>query len=238
MSASLPIEGASPEQQQLLDEILAALGPTSIEAIRLRPFDPGPPEDEHAPAPGPHGIELHAATESMRGHWEAELTAAAFRARSAALGLPRVVCVSVPDSGTNLEWSDRRLQEPLGEAEKSDLEATVRRAAAVAGVEQLRFQLLHPHGTALAVAVRVAEAHRFLRSKLRPFRGELLPWLARLEGLYVEVLDGDPQPVWVEIASPAGGGCAVRGDVQCCSGPVGFSQGYDWDGPPPCPVFA
>lgn len=237
MPASVPIEGASPEQEQLLNEIVDALGATTIETIHVRPFDPGPPENPNGPPPGPHGFELHATTETMRGHWETQLIAAAFRARSEESGLPRVVWVSVPDSGSTLEWSGQRLRDALTEAEVSALEKHVRRAAAAAGVEDVQLQLLRPHGHALAVTVRVAEPHRFLRFALHPLRNELIPWLNRLEGLYKEVLDDDPRPAWSEAASPAGGGACVRGDVVCCAGPVGFGPGYDEPGPPPCPVF-
>jgi hypothetical protein len=82
-----PIAGASPQQRELLREILAGLGATLITGIVVREYDPGFEGDE-LPPPGPYGDEIAVTVEpgDGRGDWEAGLLARAFARRSQAAG--------------------------------------------------------------------------------------------------------------------------------------------------------
>jgi hypothetical protein len=153
------VEGASPEQAELLLEIVARLGPTRIEGLRVEPWDPidweelaslgierGDPRFAR-----PIGVAV-VVTEpdpvDFRTEWEAVLLANAFRDRSAKIGLTPVLWVAVPHGGHALEPPAAR--PAPGARDRQKLEESVRSAAFATGAYPERLEILEPLGLAPA----------------------------------------------------------------------------------------
>jgi hypothetical protein len=99
------IEGASPEQLEILRDVLARLASPQITEIVVRRFEPAY-EGDLAPPPGPRGDEIMVATQPAdhRGAWEAELLARAFARRSTSAGLTKFAWFSHGGCGSTLEY--------------------------------------------------------------------------------------------------------------------------------------
>jgi hypothetical protein len=229
------IEGASPEQLEILREILAGLGSARITGVVVREFDPGH-EGDLPPPPGPYGDEIVVATPpgDNRGRWEAGLLARSFVRRSQSAGLTRVASFGYAGGATGLD-SVRPAAAPLDADAIVRLRAEVAAAPGEATLEGI--DVLQPQGHAFAIAVRVDEPHAFLRSESRTFLTCLSEWREQCDGIYAEIRDADPSPAMTVGWFQGAGFSSWRGEVECCAPFLGLSRGISWQGPPPCPVF-
>jgi len=219
------IEGATPEQRALLEELLAEMPNTRLEALRLEPWDPidwdemaslgidrGDPRFAQ-----PTGVALIAtrpAEVDVRGEWEVELLGLAFRDRAANAGLPPVLCAGHRNGRFALQWTGS--QTPIPVDDLPGVEAAFRRAVHAADARVASLEIFRVGGHALAATIEVDEPHSFLRYCARPFFGALAPVFEPLAGDYVEVRDREPDRVYVRACY--GNGCSRGGreDLACC----------------------
>jgi hypothetical protein len=233
------IDGASPEQQAILESILAGIPAPRIRALRVSPeYDHEPEPDEHGNPPAdwdpdtPLGDGLRLVDPEWpdnRTEWELSLVGEAFHHASAEVGLTPIVVVSSQQGGTYL-WGDELVLAP-SPIDPATEEVRIQRAADAVGATVESVEFLHPSGTAIAVTVRVQEPHSFLRQELRVFleaSGHHDP--GRLSS-HLTVRDDQSDPAY-ELAP---GRSSTRRDVLCCA-PGGLSQPIDWQ-PPICPVY-
>ena len=240
-TTTVAIEGASPEQDALLRELLGELT-LQPRRLAIEPWDPvdwdelaslGIERGDPAHAV-PTGIALRLVepTElSIRDEWELELLGNAFRDASARLGMPEVQCLGHASASASI----REFERPEEPAPAPDsVEERVRRAAALTAASVQELELLQPEGLACAVVLVVAEPHGFLRYGLRAFV-ELSGHFDRSRrGSYLEVRDGGPEPAWITAYAQGLGMGHARGDVTCCD-PFYRGGGIEDPGPPPCP---
>jgi len=231
------IEGASPEQRQILLEILAGLGPTRITGVNVRPHEPRYEDDLVPRLPEPHGdaVVLDFAREDRRADWEATLLAFAFARRSSAAGLPKVAWCKCPGHEFTLELPKPSIEPLSGEAIDS-FRAALADAAGDARIELL--DVLQPDGHAFALVFRVDEPHAWLRFQSKAFLWTAEQWRERSDGIYIEICDVQPAPVLRVGWHRKGGFSGSRRDVECCAPSRGF--GRPEGAPPPplvCPIF-
>lgn len=230
------VEGGTAAQQRLLREILAGLGDTSIELIRLEDWV----DDFEGEEPTREEIEASRGTcvrlvepdpAHHRADWEARLAADAFEYRSADEGLPPVVWLQVGSQHGSVIGGWRR--EPLDERSLQQLTAAVSRAAAEAGAQVEYLEILRPDGHAWAACLHVGEPHSFCRHGFHRFRDEVEHWSKLCAGRYLEVRDGGEHSVLMT----ANGVASVRRDLACCD-PLGIYGRSILSPPRPrCPVF-
>jgi hypothetical protein len=218
------IEGASPEQRAMLEEILEGLDGTELELLSIE-----------RPEAGRHARRGEVALRAshggdIRAHWHAMLVAGAFARRAELEGLPAPVVLVQPGSAGPITAGPIDL-EPPSDRDAVVLESLARSAG---GAELAELRIRRPYGFAPELTLRVREPHSFLRVVIDRV---LAPFAARAwEGYYVEVLDGDGRG-WVRGCSTRGGGCisSTRRDLECC-GWQGLSHPIEWR-PPVCPVY-
>ena len=219
------IEGATPEQAELLVEIVAGLGETRIEALRVEPWDPvdwdelasvgierGDPR--HAMPTGVAIVAAWADPADFRTEWEAVLLGGAFRDRSAERGLPLVLWVAGPDGGHAL--SPPVARPTPGERERKALEESFQVAAATTGALLDRLEILEPLGLAPAATIAVPEPHAFLRHGLRAFLRLSGHFDDTWDGSLVHVVDGEDEPASRTAHSRGWGMGSAREDLACC----------------------
>jgi hypothetical protein len=228
------IEGASPEQRQILLEILAGLASSEISGIFVSPHTPVY-EDDVAPPPRPFGdrVAVDFPSKSLRPRWEATLLAEAFVARSRRVGLTKIAWLGLPREERSLEW----VGEPCEPLDAEALENLQQSIAAASGNTLERVHVLRPDAHALAVTLRIAEPHAFLRDRLHDFT--MLAeheWIPLLAGLYLEVRDAELDPAYVLARHGSGGMSSSRGNLECCA-PRGFGRPEGAPPPPACPIF-
>lgn len=233
------IVGASPEQEQLLREILGGLGSTAIESLQIVE----PEKDWGAPA---DAVALEASLDpnGLTGGWHVMLVANAFEERSRDLGLPAVAAVADRYSGTPIESAstlvDRpelRTREKLTLKEARELAERVHETSAKQGAES-RIEILKPHRPAFFIELKVEDAASFLSERrhekaLAPLFTPERNDYAGYDGLYLTIDDGKPKPALAHGWYPFGGvGGGVRADLEGCA--PGFG-GSVMRRPPHCP---
>jgi hypothetical protein len=232
------LEGASPEQRAIIDEILAGLQPTAIEAVEVRPFAPAYERDPDPPT-GPHGeeIAIRSTPADFRGYWEAALLGRAFARRSRQAGLPHVAWLSYAEGGETLEpFAGRPASEPLGDRELDDVRDALAIAARPGSLDS--FEVLEPEGHALAIRVVVGEPHAYLRFSAMELLRCVSEWRTRCDGIYGEIRDAEATTAALAIGWWRHGGMSTtRGDVVCCAPDLSLSSALGSSGPPPCPIF-
>ena len=238
------IEGASPQQRAILEQILGGLPSTKVRALRVAPeFDLEPEPDEHGtPPPGwdptrPLGDALRLVdpvSPDLRTGWELELIGAAFHRASADAGLTPIVGAFSQQGGPYFWEGDSA--PPAARPDRAAEEARIRAAAEEAGAVVERIEFLEPDGIAVAVTLRVPEAHQFLRKSLSSFTEASGHNDQARAGSYLEVRDGATEPVYQLGCSGSGCMSSSRRDVACCA-PGGLSRPILDPGPPPCPAF-
>jgi len=219
------IEGATAEQRTLLEELLAGMPSTRLEAFRIEPWDPvdwdelaslgvarGDPR--HARPTGVALIVTRPVDVDVRGEWENELLGIAFRDRSANLGLPPVLAAGHRHARGPLEW--RESKAPLPAEDGPRLEADFRAAADAADARVASVEIFRVAGHVLAATIEVPEPHSFLRYRFRSLLQALAPVVEPFTGYYLEVRDREPEPVYLRACFANGCASGARGDLACC----------------------
>jgi hypothetical protein len=185
-----PIVGGSPEQHAALREILAGIGPTSIERIEIEAFG----DDEIAIS-----FSIAGGRKNLRGEWEAWLVAGIFRDASDTSGLPAVLVVDT--NGDAVRLGRRVPAEPppppdaTPEATQA-LAATIQEAAAESESELVEFSTFEPAGLAFAITLETDNPAALLKARLDPYLERLDDRFRRYEGTYFRLVDEAGETVW------------------------------------------
>jgi hypothetical protein len=228
------IRGGSPAQQRLLASIVRRTHPTQIRTLRIVPAT----EDWHPIRPG--DVELLASEalvpndhDNSLGDWETWVVGGAFRDRSAALGLPRVVVVGDGSGASRATYGSHPPPAPA-----SGLAAFRRRVEAIAagsGARVVDVRAGEPDGYSAAVMLQVANPVWFLRHRL----SNLQLRLHRLgsDGTFVALYEADGRPLYVQGgATRLASGLAGIPDRRYASCiPFGFGGPATLAPPLPCP---
>lgn len=176
------IDGATAEQPALLEELLAGMPSTRLEAFRIEPWDPmdwdklaslgiASRDPRFAEPTGVALVVTRPVDVGVRGECENELLALAFRDRSANAGLPSVLAAGHPHARGSLEWSQSKT--PLRDGDPLRIEAALREAVDAADARVALFEILRVAGHALAATIEVDEPHSFVRYRLGPLSRRL-----------------------------------------------------------------
>jgi hypothetical protein len=234
-----PIVGGSVEQQAALREILAGLGPTSIQRIEIQ--EPGPgwepfDEDDVVVAFATKG-----GSENLRGEWEAWLVGGIFRDASDTAGLPDVLVVDTNGDAVRLGRRVAAEPPPPPDATPEAAQALAEsgeRAVAESGAELVDFAILKPAGLAFAITLKTDEPAKFLNEQVEPFLKLSDDRLQREEGAYVRVVDESGEIIW-QAASASRmtrwSHGVTRPELRGCDPIPIFPLGPE-DVPPPCPA--
>jgi hypothetical protein len=238
------VEGATVEQRALLEELLAEMPSTRLEAFRIDPWDPmdwdelaslgiarGDPR--HARPTGVALVVTRPVDVGVRGEWENELLGIAFRDRSASAGLPPVLAAGPRHARGPLEWSESKA--PLPALDLPPVEDGFRKAVDAADARVVALEILRVAGHALAATIEVDEPHSFVRYRFRPLLEALAPIVEPLTGYYLEVRDHEPEPVYVRACFANGCTSGARSDLACCD-PF-YRTGMMGPPQPVCPIL-
>jgi hypothetical protein len=183
------ITGGLPAERALLRTIVREMRPSQIRALTVEPpqglWHPQLPGDVEVLATLAPPI---AGRENSQGEWETWLVGAAFRDRSAALGLPRVLVVAESGSGAQRVTGGGR---PPA-ANPAGLPAFRRKvvsAAKASGARILAVRAGVPDGYSADLTLQVSHPVPFLRHRL----GRLQSRLDRLQadGVFIAVYEAD-----------------------------------------------
>ena len=228
------IRGGSPAQRRLLARIVRRTRPTQIRTLRIvpatkdwHPIRPGDVELLASEAPVPHGHD------NSLGDWETWMVGGAFRDRSAALGLPRVVVVGYGSGAGRVTYGTH-----LPPAPASGLAGFRRRVqtiAAKSGARVLDVRAGAPDGYSAAVMLQVASPAWFLRHRL----SQLQLRLHRLgsDGTFIALYEADGRPLYVQGGSTrlASGLAGIPDHRYASCVPIGFGGVPTLAPPLPCP---
>jgi hypothetical protein len=222
------IVGASPEQERVLLEILAGLGPTDLERVEI-----GKPEHGWSKAPGAVALVISARKKDTLALWHGYLVAQAFQERSRELGLPPIAYRA--DFGSTSAPGRPPEGPSISEKQAQHFVKALRAAAARNGAEVRRIEILKPRRFAFRVELQADDVAAFLLNNL----DDALAPISQLrgqgfDGRYVNVVD--KHGTWaLTIASDHSGGTGgVRPDLAGCKW-IGLSVPVGWS-PPPCPA--
>ena len=231
------IVGGTPAQQKVLREILAGLGETVIETVRVTPTGKDwTPSQPHSVVVR---IDFTKADENGRGSWEAALLAEAFERRSRALRLQPVTAYETAMDGTRIEGpaQERPKRTPIT---ADELRSKAGAAAKESGARLVELRIVQPQHLALAITVEVNNPADYLRHHLmRMLNAIPSPSDREYDGLYLLVVDQKGKYVWVSAGTVSetisGGAGDVRPDLAGCD-PVPRLGTMTESQPPPCPA--
>jgi hypothetical protein len=232
------IVGATPKQESVLREILAGLGETVIEEVRVAPAGKGwTPFKANSVVVR---FKTAKTDENERAGWEAALVAEAFEARSRALHLQPVAAYEALDDGIALDGPDEPDPDQRKPVTREEIESGIVSGAKESGAEIVTMRIVEPRHLAAAITLRVPDPASFLKHRLHTFL-DAVPSAAdrQYDGLYVLVVDGSGQYVWVSAGTVgdtiSGGAEGARPDLAGCY-PNPWYGSADGKEPPPCPV--
>jgi hypothetical protein len=190
-SSRMPlIIGGSPAERSLLARIARAMGTSQIRKLVVTPA----PGDWHPLRPG--DVELTATVaatsdrnENLRGEWEAWILGGAFRDRSAALGLPRVLVVSSAGGGGRVQPPGESLRPPADRAGLATFRRRVEAAVAGSGAHVVAVRVGAPDGYSADVTLQVSDPLAFLRHQLGPLQGRLSA--VESDGTFLQLFEPD-----------------------------------------------
>lgn len=230
------ITGGSAAERALLRTIAREMRPSQIRALTIEPPD-GP---WHPSAPGDVEIlgTLLPATrshENSLGEWETWLVGAAFRDRSAELGLPRVLVVG--EAGAGAQRATGGARPPM--ANPAGLPAFRRRVVAAAKASGARIVAVRvgvPDGYSADVTLQVSHPVPFLRRRLGQLQSQLSDLHA--DGVFITVYEANGRLLSVggnsvRLSSGVGGVDDPR--YESCSGRTTLGGGRAPAPPLPCP---
>jgi hypothetical protein len=221
----------------VLREILAGLGETVIEKVRVTPAG-----KDWTPTQ-PNSVVVHIdftkADENGRGSWEAALLAEAFERRSRALHLQPVTAYETAMDGTRIEGPPNERPE-RNRITADELRSKAEAAAKESGARVMELRVVQPEHLALAITLEVSNPADYLRHHLSTVLDAIpSPSDHEYDGLYVLVVDQKGKFVWLSAATVSdtisGGSGGARPDLAGCDPVPRFGTMTD-SAPPPCPA--
>jgi hypothetical protein len=234
---STAVAGGRPRERALLRQVLRGMEKTTLTRAVIGP-DEGRREIERGAAV-PIAFTLAAGGPSVRRQWEQWIVAGAFSRRLDAAGLSAEVDASDPKGAFTArpKLSGQPDPRPLTRRQERAVVQAIRRAARRSGGNLVRLEVHQPYGAAVAIAIAAEDPARFLKEELRPLISRLDAQRAKLEGMYLAVLDGDRQLAleWGAWTRNPAGSYWVRRDLANCS-PIEQSEPPGTEPPPDCPA--
>ena len=221
------ISGGSARQRALLRAIVAAQRPAAVSALRItlanpawKPLRPGDVELNAtlSPAASP-------AHENLLGEWESWVIGGAFRDRSVAAGLPRVVVVGDGEGASRVSPANTHLpaRSPAG---LSAFEQRVRTVLRRFGVHVAYLQAGVPDGFTAAIGLQTPHPAPFIEHRLNAVDQAL--FRIRGDGWFVALYDGRGHLAEAGgngARMSIGGGGAVDPRYRGCEERSGFELG-------------
>ena len=228
------ITGGTPAQRALLRQIVRAQATTQIVGLEIAPanatWHPVRPGDVQLTATLA-GTGRHARDNTL-GAWETWIVGGAFRDRSAALGLPRVLVVG-DDAGAQRATGGPH---PAGRR-AADLSGFRRRVAAIvarSGARIIAVRVGDPDGYSAIVALQVADPAAFLQHDLGPLDVRLQGLHA--DGTFIVLYERSGRLLYSEGGSQRlSSGLGGPGDPRYGSCIPNQMTGVSLAPPPPCP---
>lgn len=226
--------GGNAGQRALMHRILDGVGATRLTRVRILPVVP-PWRDHHAR--NAVMLRIRAPHRSVRTQWEAQLLAAVFRDRSAALAFPEVAAVEYPGAGEGFFEQSTREPQKATAAKAAALRKRVRSAAERAGAAISELEAPLPYGVALEVVLKVPRPAAFLHHRLEGFLNIVRREWEQREGDYLGVVDLKGHFVWAwgTTTRMSSGIEYVVPRLQSCDPIVRISVPLHYN-PPPCPA--
>jgi hypothetical protein len=232
---AVTISGGSPAQRSLLRQIVATMRPTEVRTLTISPapadWKPTSGDQVHLTAGllgNDHG------RENSRGEWEAWMIGGAFRDRSVALGLPRLLVLSDAEGSQRVERPTAKQRRRPAPIDVAALRAAIDRAAGPSG-HVLSVRLGGPLGATAEVTIQTGRPVRFLRSGLG--RLETALRTAVLDGGFIDAFERDGTHLssngWSDRLSSGMGGTWDRRYATCVS--QGLGGAMTLAPPLPCP---
>lgn len=226
------IVGASPRQEQVLREILAGVGATSIRRITVKragkEFRPHPRNAVGVAFQGRGGFESY--------YWRSWIVGQAFAHRSQHEDLPSVVYVATEGEWSRVSPRRSRPAPPLTADEREQLADSVSEEAVHAGAELRSLQVFRPYGTAIAIVFEVPDPARFLAERYERLQARIWRLVERFPaGFMVSVHDPEGRMArsGFNISGSLGASTAARKYEGCTRLGLSTPLGYR---PPPCPI--
>jgi hypothetical protein len=232
---AVAISGGTPAQRSVLRQIVAKMRPTQIRTLTIGPvpadWKPTSADQVQLTAGLPGDGPGH---ENSRGEWEAWMIGGAFRDRSAALGLPRLLVLSDPESSQRVSPPTGKQQGPPAPIDAAALRASVQRATGASG-RVLAVRLGDPLGATADVTIQTDRPVSFLRSGLG--RLETALRAAGLDGGFIDAYERSGKHLssdgWSDRLSSGMGGTWDRRYETCVS--QGLGGPMTMAPPLPCP---
>jgi hypothetical protein len=188
------ITGGSAAERRLLARIVRAMGTTEIRKLTVSPA----PQSWHPVKPGDVQLtatlaQLPGHGENSRGEWEGWIVGGAFRDRSAALGLPRVLVV-ISGDGDRVSPPNSPLLPPADPARLAAFRRRVEQALQDVDGRVVALRTGMPDGYSIDVTLRVRDPVRFLRRQLDPLEGRLQALHG--DGLFVQLMERDGRQLY------------------------------------------
>ncbi len=227
------ITGGTAAQRTLLRRIVRAMRPTQITHLTIEAASP----QWHPIRAGDVALMAMVAPvaphhENTLGEWESMVVGGAFRDRSAALGLPRVVVVGNPRESGRVTGGPHPPAQPA--AGMAGYRTRVTAAAAASGARLIAVRVGVPDGYSAVVALQVTDPAAFLQHRLGPLNGRLERLTS--DGTFIALYLPDGRPLYSEGGSTrldgGLGGPAAPRYASCIPNQM---EGLSMAPPLPCP---
>lgn len=230
------VEGGSSREAALLRRTVAGMEKTSLKRITIVPAANRRETD------GKRAIAITFTPiqgVTTRRQWDEWIVAGAFSRRLLAAGLPAEVDGS-DDRGAftaKPKVKGKSDPRPLPDDQEAAIGKSIRSAMKKSGGKIVRFEVHHPYGVAVDLALAPADPASFLKTRLRPLLQTLDAQRPKLEGVYLAVLDDERRLLleWGSWTRNPAGIYWVRHDLANCS-PIRQSEPPGTKPPPECPA--
>ena len=188
------ISGGSAAERTLLRSIVRAMRPTQIRTLTIGPAT----KDWHPLRPGDVAMMAGLAATSAGhrndlGEWETWLVGGAFRDRSAALRLPRVLVIADGLGAQRATGGEHPAAETA--AGLPVLRRHVQAAVAASGADVVTLRLGIPDGYSADVSLQVARPAWFLQHRLLRLQSRLQALAT--DGAFISLFEADGRPLFV-----------------------------------------
>jgi hypothetical protein len=234
--ATTVVEGGSAREKSLLRSAVAGMEATSLKEITIGPAGTRRETD------GGKAISITFATiqaATVRRQWDEWIVAGAFSRRLLAADLPAEVDAQDRSGGFTARprLKGKPDPRPLAKDREAAIVKALRASAKKSKAEVVTLEIHRPYGAAIALMLAPADPVSFLKTQLRSFLQSLDAHRAKLEGIYVGVLDEERKLAleWGSWTRNPAGVYWVRRDLANCS-PIRQSEPPGTEPPPACPA--
>jgi hypothetical protein len=243
VAAVTKVSGGTRAQRGLLRRIVNSMGPTAIRRITIKPPDP----DWHPFRTGDVMLVVETLgtpdprQEDLLREWQGWVVAGAFRDRSAAAGLPRVIALD-ERAGRRFQGGDRislvhnGVQSNATKAQAAALSAQLRTLVRQSGARLVRLSVTRPDGLAASVMVQTDRPAWYLHHRMPAVLRQTLNRF-HYDGLAWAVYDQTGRRVF-QMANASRLATGAEGTIPSLIGcnPFGPGDAITSNAPPKCPA--